>query len=71
MLAAYIYTMNMLADAQRYLLTPKKGQGLVEYVLIVLLIALAAFTAMQLLGGNITSRFTNAQTKLNQAAPTT
>jgi len=37
----------------------KSGQTLVEYVLIVALIAVAAIVGMKILGGGINSRFTN------------
>ena len=35
----------------------EKGQGLVEYALIVVLIAVAAIVAMKLLGGSINTQF--------------
>ena len=37
----------------------QSGQTLVEYVLIIALIAVAAIVGMKLLGGGINSRFTN------------
>ena len=40
----------------------QSGQTLVEYVLIIALIAVAAIVGMKLLGGGINSRFTNVNT---------
>jgi len=45
---------KLMAKAKR-----KSGQTLVEYVLIVALIAVAAIVGMKILGGGINSRFTN------------
>lgn len=36
-----------------------EGQGLVEYALIIALVALAVITALTLLGGGITTTFNN------------
>ena len=44
----------------------QSGQTLVEYVLIIALIAVAAIVGMKLLGGGINSRFTNVNTIITQ-----
>jgi pilus assembly protein Flp/PilA len=43
----------------------EEGQDLVEYALVVALIALAATAAMKTLGTDIATAFTNIDTKLN------
>ena len=40
------------------------GQGMVEYALILVLVALAAIAALQLLGGSVTTVFTSANQRL-------
>lgn len=47
----------------------EKGQGLVEYALIVVLIALAAIVAMQFLGGSVNNTFSNAGQTLSTLRP--
>lgn len=64
MLASYIYAQNLIAEAKDYLTTPKKGQGLVEYVLILVLIALVAIAAMGFLGGKVDASFQRADSAL-------
>lgn len=64
MVETYVYVQNLVAEMTQSLVKPRKGQGLIEYVLIVVLIALAAFVAMQLLGGTINGVFNNANNKL-------
>ena len=44
----------------------QSGQTLVEYVLIIALIAVAAIVGMKLLGGGINARFTNVNTIITQ-----
>ena len=44
----------------------EEGQGLVEYALILALIALVAIVAMKTLGGSVNDKFTEANTKLTQ-----
>ena len=46
------------------LLVSTEGQDLIEYALLAALIALAAVTAMQTLGGAINSKFENASSQL-------
>jgi pilus assembly protein Flp/PilA len=50
--------LNLLA------LKADKGQGLVEYALIIVLISIVAITIMTTLGTSITSVFTNANSAL-------
>jgi Flp pilus assembly pilin Flp len=42
----------------------EEGQGLTEYALILVLVSIAAFAALQLLGNNVTSVINEAATKL-------
>ena len=46
------------------LLVSTEGQDLIEYALLAALIALAAITAMQTLGGAINSKFDDASSRL-------
>jgi pilus assembly protein Flp/PilA len=52
------YYLNLLA------LKTGKGQGLVEYALIIVLISIVAITIMTTLGGSITSVFSRANSSL-------
>ena len=52
------YYLNLLA------LKTGKGQGLVEYALIIVLISIVAITIMTSLGGSITSVFSRANSAL-------
>ena len=45
----------------------ESGQGMVEYGLIIALIAIAVIAALKLLGPAVTKIFTNATTELNNA----
>jgi pilus assembly protein Flp/PilA len=45
----------------------EKAQGLIEYALIILLIAIAVITVLGLLGGNINNVFNNITTRLGTA----
>jgi pilus assembly protein Flp/PilA len=49
MLELYVRMMNLLKR--------EEGQGLVEYALIIVLVAVAVITALTLVGGNITATF--------------
>lgn len=51
----------------RTLLSDEEGQDLIEYALVVALIAFGAVTAMGTLSSDISSAFTNIGTKLNSA----
>jgi pilus assembly protein Flp/PilA len=58
-----------VVDILRYYLTllaakTGRGQGLVEYALIIVLIAVVAVTIMTTLGGSITSVFSRANSSL-------
>jgi pilus assembly protein Flp/PilA len=57
------YYVNLLA------LKTGKGQGLVEYALIIVLISIVAIAIMTSLGASITSVFTNANSALIAPAP--
>ena len=52
------YYLNLLA------VKTGKGQGLVEYALIIVLISIVAITIMTTLGGSITSVFSRANSSL-------
>ena len=47
-----------------HLLVSTEGQDLIEYALLAALIALAAITAMQTLGGAINTKFDSASSQL-------
>ncbi len=49
------------------LVQDEQGATAIEYGLIAALIAVAAITAMQSLGGELTNTFVNVQTELNAA----
>ncbi len=51
------------------LLSDDRGQDLVEYALVVAIIALGATVAMQSLSGEINSIFNQISTKLSAAVP--
>ena len=53
------------------ILKDENGQGMVEYGLILGLIAIAVVAALALLGPKITDLFTKANSALASAAPTT
>ena len=50
---------------QRVAQRPKTGQGLVEYALVIALIAVVAVATLTALGGNLTKTFTNIMSSLN------
>lgn len=50
-----------------FLLNEESGQGMVEYGLILALIAVAAIVVLGALGGKIKATFENANTALNSA----
>ena len=49
------------------LIRDESGQSMTEYILVVALIALAAFIAVKLFGKNIKDAFTGAAEKINEA----
>jgi len=48
----------------------EKGQGLVEYALILVLVAIAVIVALSLLGGKVSDVFDNIRDALDGAQPT-
>lgn len=64
-----LYQMVLQAKAFLSTLTirDEKAQGLIEYALIILLIAIAVITVLGLLGGGIGNVFTNITTELDKA----
>ena len=48
----------------------EKGQGLVEYALILVLVAIAVIVALSLLGGQVRDVFDNIRDTLEDAQPT-
>jgi Flp pilus assembly pilin Flp len=54
----------MLAARLELLKRDEKGQTLVEYALIIVVIALLALAAMKLLGGNINNTYSCAASRL-------
>lgn len=57
MTQAYIYAQYLMQDVRNYLLTPKKGQGMIEYALLAALISIVAIAVLIALGPQITARF--------------
>lgn len=56
-------------ELMKRLFREEEGQGMTEYVLIIALIALAAFAIMTTFGENIKGIFTDANDKLTEAVP--
>lgn len=63
MLKLYVKVQN-LGSGLRKLGTNEKGQDLIEYALVVALIAFAAAAGMGVVAGKINTAFTNIGTKL-------
>ena len=61
--------MYVKAQVLRESLKNEEGQDLVEYALVVALIAFAAVTAMSNLAGNINGAFSSIGSKLTSAMP--
>lgn len=59
---------NGIMDYFKGIFKNEKGQGMVEYILIVLLIALVAYFGFQTLGGTINNEVDDASTSLENAA---
>lgn len=62
-------TMLKLSAKLQTLMLAEEGQDLIEYALVVSLIAFAAVVAMQTLATDINTAFVNIGTKLNAALP--
>jgi len=60
--------MHLMINRLRALTTDESGQDLLEYALLVALIALVAFGAVQLAGGSVNTIFSNIATKLGSVA---
>jgi pilus assembly protein Flp/PilA len=58
MLEMYVRLMNLFKS--------EEGQGLVEYALIIVLVAIAVVGALSLLGGTVNNTFTNIQGQLTK-----
>ena len=56
MLNAYVWLSNLLRR--------EEGQGLVEYALIIVLVAIAVITALTMLGGQVDNAFGRITTEL-------
>jgi len=56
-----------IMDSLKRAFRNEKGQGMVEYILLVLLIAIVAFGAFQLLGQEVESKTNSAKDTLNTA----
>lgn len=54
-----LFVMNLLSRVKN-----NKGQTLVEYALIIVLIALAAIAAMKFLGGSVNNAYSSASNSL-------
>jgi len=50
------------------MLRNKKGQGMVEYILIIVLVVIVALVAVKLFGGNLNSLFNKANTAIETEA---
>ena len=64
-------TLLKLSIKVKAMLSDDRGQDLVEYALVVAIIALGATAAMSTLSADINDVFTNIGTKLTTVAPTT
>ena len=51
------------------MLINRKGQGIVEYILILVLLAIVAYTVIQTLGSNVKDNFNAAATKVKDSMP--
>ena len=52
-----------------WLKNEESGQGMVEYALIIALIAVVVIGAVRLLGGSVRDQFTGINTELNTTTP--
>lgn len=56
-----------MAELMRSLLSPSRGQGLVEYLLILILISLVAIVGMAVFGGGVDGYYVQADSRLGGA----
>ena len=56
----------MLYQLMQSLWEDESGQDLVEYVLILVLVSLVVFVALQTLGTNVSTKFSSAASAVNQ-----
>jgi len=66
--AAFFRGMRPMMDLLRRFVREDEGQDLVEYALLLALIALAAITTMGLLGTAINNKYDSATNSLNSAS---
>lgn len=59
--------MKMYIDYLKALLGSKKGQGMVEYGLIISLIAVAVIVVLTTMGGKLSTLFTSVSNKITPA----
>lgn len=52
---------------KKFLFDEESGQGMVEYALILALVAVAAIAAFRFLGGSISNRANDVATEINSA----
>ena len=64
MVQVYSYTQTLLEDVKAYLSTARKGQGMVEYSLILVAIALAVMLVLPGVGGAIAGTFSDIAAQL-------
>ena len=68
MLKLYVAAMNKLASVKNFFAKKEEGASLVEYGLLVGLIAAVCIATIGLLGGDIKSLFTKVESAVNGAA---
>ncbi len=56
--------MELYVRSMAQITAPRKGQGLVEYALILVLVAIVVIAGLTLLGGNINSFYSNIASKV-------
>jgi pilus assembly protein Flp/PilA len=66
-LQIYVCLMGWLATGQEWLEERREGQGLAEYALILVLVSIVAFLALETLGTTISTVFRNVITDLGAA----
>ncbi len=56
--------LELYVRAMAEITAPRKGQGLVEYALILVLVSIVVIAGLTLLGGNINSFYSNLATRV-------